>query len=230
MAVAVVAPAPMRQRHVAWAAALGGGVVAVKTIHLALTHATGAVPTLVRQLVLVALVLVAVRAVAGHRAARVMGLAPPRRAVRWGWTVLPAVAVLAAWVVVAAARGDFDVPRPWDAARIVVATGIGEELLFRGAVYGLAARASRTLAVMLSSIAFGWWHVVDALHAIHRVWPAAVAVGFVAGTVALMTLVGVAVFAPLRRVSGSAWGPALLHASWNLGATLALGHLASAWR
>ncbi len=216
-------------RPVARAVVLAAIVVAAKAVHLLLDPLADPAETIARQIILVGLVVLVVRwAVGRGRVGRVMGLRPPGRARRWAWTVLPAAGVLLGWLAVAALRGGATPMPGRDVARIVIATGFGEEFLFRGAVYGLAARGGRRLAAGVSSAAFGWWHLVDALHGVHRAWPGELAVAFVAGSVALMTVVALVVFVPLRRRSGSTWGPALLHAAWNLGATLALGHLVSA--
>ena len=206
------------------AAFVAAVVVLAKAVHLLLDPSADAIETLVRQALLVALVVAVVwRVVGRERLVRVMGLRVPLR--RLAWTVGPAAVVLGGLFGVAALRGLPISLSGWDTARIVVATGLGEELLFRGAVYGLAVRRSRRLAVVVSSVAFGWWHVVDAIQDVTGNLPVGPAVLFVLGTVALMTAVGFVVFAPLRRLAGSAWGPGLLHASWNLGATVAFGHV-----
>src|SRR6266508_4527052 len=152
MAVAVV-EAPVRSpvtpraramRPVARAVVLAAIVVAAKAVHLLLDPLADPAETIARQIILVGLVVLVVRwAVGRGRVGRVMGLRPPGRARRWAWTVLPAAGVLLGWLAVAALRGGATPMPGRDVARIVISTGFGEEFLFRGAVYGLAARGRR---------------------------------------------------------------------------------------
>lgn len=114
---------------------------------------------------------------------------------------------------------------------VPLATVIPEEVAFRGVLWGLLERAGGvTLAVVGSSLLFGFWHVLPALQVTrtstvlaggHRA-PARrvlVVIAVVVGT----TLAGV-VLAELRRRSGSLLAPSLLHLATNAG-----GVLAAAW-
>jgi uncharacterized protein len=112
--------------------------------------------------------------------------------------------------------------------RIPLATAVAEELLFRGALFGLSARDRSLVAAGVgTSIAFGLWHVAPSLHAhdantshaelASRVGgaPASVAV-----TVAVTAGAG-AVLAALRVRSKSVVAPIVAHAALNTVAFLA---------
>jgi membrane protease YdiL (CAAX protease family) len=109
------------------------------------------------------------------------------------------------------------------AVRIPFETALAEEVLFRGALLGLALRQRSTLAAVgTSSVLFGLWHV-------HPTWvghdgsalgsalgdhPSA-RLGSVAATVAATSVAGAA-FAALRLRSGSVLAPVLVHAALNM--------------
>jgi membrane protease YdiL (CAAX protease family) len=141
------------------------------------------------------------------------------------WSTLPALTVAAVYVLIAlpsAATGHAGLGK---VVEIVVVTALGEELLFRGLLLSLAFWRSPSLkSFLVPSLAFGFWHVVDAYRdAAAASWPWPADVLFVAGTVVLMTVVSAAVLCPLRLRSGSVLGPVLLHATVNLcGAFLGL--------
>ena len=108
-----------------------------------------------------------------------------------------------------------------------------EELAFRSVLWGALARHQRQWQVLVTtSVVFGFWHVLPALHVGETNRGVAEAVGsagpavVVAGTVALTTVGGL-VFGELRRRSGSVLASAGAH--W---ATNALGVLFGllAWR
>jgi uncharacterized protein len=108
-----------------------------------------------------------------------------------------------------------------------------EELAFRSVLWGALARHMRPRHVLVTtSVVFGFWHVLPALHVGETNRGVAEAVGgagpavVVAGTVALTTVGGL-VFGQLRRRSGSVLASAGAH--W---ATNALGVLFGllAWR
>jgi membrane protease YdiL (CAAX protease family) len=107
--------------------------------------------------------------------------------------------------------------------RIPLETAAAEELLFRGAVLGLATdRLGDVAGVAVSSVLFGLWHVPPALDALGASGVADVAGGgpvgrwgAVTGTVAATSVAGV-VFAELRRRSGSVVAPALVHGALNV--------------
>jgi uncharacterized protein len=109
------------------------------------------------------------------------------------------------------------------AARIPLETALSEELIFRGALLGVALdRRSTPAAVLSSSVLFGLWHVlptwvgletaaVGQTDAARRPEHAAT----VAGVVSATTCAGVA-FAALRLRSGSVIAPVLAHAALNM--------------
>jgi CAAX protease family protein len=111
--------------------------------------------------------------------------------------------------------------------RIPIATALGEELIFRGALLGLFGRKrSTTVAVAASSLLFGIWHVLPTLESLAANSPengdhsAAHKLGVVAGTVAATAAAGVG-FALLRLRSGSVLAPAIVHAAINSSAFVA---------
>lgn len=112
--------------------------------------------------------------------------------------------------------------------RVPVGTAVVEELAFRGVLLGLLLQAASPLrAVVVSSLAFGLWHVAATTVTL-RINDVAVGslqgLGTVAGAVAVTTVAGAA-FCALRLVSGGLLAPVLAH--W---ATNALGLLAAATR
>jgi membrane protease YdiL (CAAX protease family) len=108
---------------------------------------------------------------------------------------------------------------------IPIGTALFEETIFRGVLLGVLLRsATRHSAVILSSVLFGFWHLLPALQDAKGESGAAT-VGIVAGTIAVTTAAGV-VFAWLRLRSESLAAPVLAHIATNsvtyVGAVLAL--------
>jgi len=113
-------------------------------------------------------------------------------------------------------------------ARIPLGTVLLEETGFRGVLYAMLARRYRLpIAVAISSLLFGLWHVLPSLglqrenaavHALFGSGPLGAAAS-VAAAVAGTTLAGVA-FCELRRRSGSLLAPFVLH--WATGAVALL--------
>lgn len=101
--------------------------------------------------------------------------------------------------------------------RIPLISALAEEILFRGVVYGLvAAVAPWWAAILVSSLAFGLWHVVGGLdHARVHGMSKGRQTGHVAGTVAATALAGVG-FGLLRFWTGGIWASVLVHAAVNL--------------
>jgi CAAX protease family protein len=106
--------------------------------------------------------------------------------------------------------------------RIPIATALAEELVFRGVILGFGQRdGDRRRALLVSSLAFGLWHIGSALHPErqratagvvgYRLPPAPVAV---LGDVAATTIGGIG-FGWLRLRSGSIAAPVLAHAALN---------------
>ncbi len=106
---------------------------------------------------------------------------------------------------------------------IPVGTALYEEVLFRGVLLGLASkRMPLPAAVALTSVAFGFWHVVPALrnqqaHPLTRDRHEAVVV---AATVANTAVLG-ALLAIQRLHTGSLAAPVLTHAASNATSFLA---------
>ena len=93
---------------------------------------------------------------------------------------------------------------------IPLGTVVYEEVIFRGVLLGAMLRSgSRTRAIIVTSVAFGLWHVPPALTDA-RGHTAFGALGVVAGTIAITTLAGV-LFAWLRLRSRSVVAPMLGH-------------------
>jgi len=162
---------------------------------------------------------------------------------RWGLGVIGLVAgVYVVGVLLPLTRPAFqDVryhlpfPEALRTAFLVIPLGtvVLEELAFRSVLWGMFSRHLRPWQVLAgTSVLFGFWHVLPALHvgATNRGVSEAVggagSAALVVGTVALTTVGGL-VFGELRRRSDSVLAPAGLH--W---ATNALGVLFGfvAWR
>jgi uncharacterized protein len=124
-------------------------------------------------------------------------------------------------------RYDLPLPEALKTAFVVIPLGtvVLEEIAFRSVLWGMLSRHQpEWLVLVTTSVLFGFWHVMPALHvgATNRGVSQAVGAGtavIVVGTVALTTLGGL-VFGELRRRSGSVLAPAGAH--W---ATNALGVL-----
>lgn len=114
--------------------------------------------------------------------------------------------------------------------RIPLATSLFEEVAFRGVLLALGLRSgSEVAAVLVSSAAFGLWHVGPTLEMLRLngvAWTAPRTAATVAGAVAV-TAVGGIVFAVLRLHSGSLAAPVLAHWATNALALLAAVHLRS---
>jgi membrane protease YdiL (CAAX protease family) len=113
--------------------------------------------------------------------------------------------------------------------RIPLGTAMAEELIFRGALLGLYLQQHRPwVAVVLSSLVFGAWHVLPTLNSLDTNPGAAGAAGSLAlqaGAVALVVLatgVAGAFFSWLRLRSGSIVAPWLTHTGFN-----SIGYLGS---
>jgi uncharacterized protein len=106
--------------------------------------------------------------------------------------------------------------------RIPFATALVEELAFRGVILGLGLRSGgRSRALVVSSVAFGLWHVGPALHPERQRSSAdllghqiASAPAVVLGDVLATTVGGIA-FGWLRLRSRSIVAPAMAHAALN---------------
>jgi membrane protease YdiL (CAAX protease family) len=174
-----------------------------------------------------------------------LGLDPahaPRGAAVGLATVPVIAAALGAASAVPALRGLFHDDRVFDATsaeamrkvlvRVPLETALAEEVVFRGSLLALAdAAGTRRSALAWSSVVFGLWHVLPALHS-HRsdsgtakaAAPVGGAAAVVAGTVIATTAAGVG-FAWLRRRSRSVLAPVLAHTAVNALAFLATRHV-----
>jgi membrane protease YdiL (CAAX protease family) len=109
--------------------------------------------------------------------------------------------------------------------RIPLATALVEELTFRGVILGLGRRSGDARrALVVSSLAFGLWHVGAALHPARTAAAGEIvgdhggtAAAAVAGDVVATTIGGIG-FGWLRLKSGSIAAPALAHAALNASA------------
>jgi uncharacterized protein len=110
--------------------------------------------------------------------------------------------------------------------KIPIGTVLFEEVLFRGVLLKAAMRRHRTtVAVALTSVVFGLWHIAPTIVGLQAngVAPGSPGgIGAIVGTVAVTTVAGVA-FSWLRLRTGSLVAPMLAH--W---ATNAFGLLAAA--
>jgi membrane protease YdiL (CAAX protease family) len=112
--------------------------------------------------------------------------------------------------------------------RIPLATALAEEVAFRGVLLGLLLRRwSRARAVLVTSAAFGLWHVAPALGTVDGSVAGSLgddllgATIIVGGQVVLTAAAGVAL-AWLRLRSGHVLAPALAHWALNGSAVLAV--------
>ncbi|GAB2654144.1 hypothetical protein GCM10027088_35570 [Nocardia goodfellowii] len=123
-----------------------------------------------------------------------------------GYAAILAIPALRAKLVELADHDPEVSPAEWAAIHIPIGTAYSEELVFRGTLEPFLDNAfgSRRGAV-LAALTFGLWHI----------HPARAAGDSVPGTIALTTLGGLT-FGWLRRRSGSATAPFLLH--WALNA------------
>jgi CAAX protease family protein len=108
--------------------------------------------------------------------------------------------------------------------RVPLGTGLYEEVLFRGIIFGVLARRTSVLgAALWSSLLFGVWHVLPALDAIEAN-PIGEAIGGtwvpVFGAVVSTFAVGLG-FVWLRLYSGSILAPIMVHIAANSTALLA---------
>jgi membrane protease YdiL (CAAX protease family) len=215
-----------------------GVVISVKAGHLWYDEEISDLATIVRQGILVVAALAFAAYFLRGRTSEVVGFVPARRVERkrkgaeivsetvsrkpaWLWLAVPPVLVVAVWAVVALKRGHVNDLHLVTQARIIFATGVGEEVLFRGVAFGLALRRSLFAALVISSIGFGFWHLPDAVVTVSKEdWAWEADALYLAGTAVSMTLVGLLVFGPLRLLSRVVWGPVLMHTAWNLGLRL----------
>lgn len=115
------------------------------------------------------------------------------------------------------------------AIRIPLGTALVEEVLFRGVLLGLMLSLHSTLiAILLSSIIFGLWHIFPTIKSLENNDAAAALVGKnkskKAGSiiaVILVTTVAGIFFAWLRVISNSILAPWLVH--WSINASGVLG-------
>jgi membrane protease YdiL (CAAX protease family) len=148
---------------------------------------------------------------------------PGRSGVDVAWTFGPAGLLLGGAGVVAAFRGA---SIGWvELSGIVFGTALLEEVVFRGLLLSRSVQVGGGwVRVLVPAVAFGFWHLTDALHDAqeHPEWGLALRSGLVVGTVVAMAAVSLLVFEPLRLRSGSIASPWLLHAAWNV-SLVALG-------
>jgi uncharacterized protein len=170
--------------------------------------------------------------------ARTIGCDPDDipRGLHWGATVAGGTtAVVAALRALDRSGSRFRDDRVTDASggeaafhllvRIPLATALVEELTFRGVILGLGRRGGDTRrALVVSSLAFGLWHVGAALHPARTAAAGELvgdhggtALAAVAGDVVATTIGGIG-FGWLRLKSGSIAAPALAHAALNASA------------
>lgn len=105
---------------------------------------------------------------------------------------------------------------------IPITTVLFEEILFRGLLVGyFLTQTSDINAILLSSVLFGFWHILPALNFAKTNKAAqGLPVITIIGTIIFTTLTGMA-FAWLRVVSGSILAPMLIHFASNSGGYMA---------
>ena len=108
--------------------------------------------------------------------------------------------------------------------RIPLGTAVVEEVIFRGAIYGLLSRVWKVpAAALIASVLFGLWHVLPTLSTLSTVRGAGVLAGTTAGAVSVLVTVAATtgaglIFVWLRERSGSLLAPILAHAGLNASA------------
>ena len=146
------------------------------------------------------------------------------------WTFTPASLMLTIGAIVSLALGwpaaakDIDM---WELAELFFVTAFGEELIFRGILLGMALVATTESRVRpakdrtrtgfwIVSLAFGLWHVADAvlLGQANNYSGGAIAVWTV-GNVLATTLASILILIPLRLRSGNVYAPSLVHLAAN---------------
>jgi membrane protease YdiL (CAAX protease family) len=112
--------------------------------------------------------------------------------------------------------------------RVPFGTALAEELIFRGALLGLfLQRHPRRSAIAMSSLVFGFWHVLPTLNTLHLDAVGSLTHGDAlrTGAAVLVSVLATALagwgFAWLRFRAGSVLAPVLAHASVNSFALLA---------
>jgi uncharacterized protein len=162
-----------------------------------------------------------------------LGLAAVRWAPVWGAAAI-AVAATLAWLAGRTPALESTVADPrvarlgrtefaaYVGLRIPFVSALAEEILFRGIVYGLvAAVAPAWVAIGVSSVAFGLWHVMAGLEQAGAQGMArGRRNGHVVGTVMFTALAGVG-FGLIRFWTGGVWAPAAVHAAVNVTFALA---------
>jgi len=97
---------------------------------------------------------------------------------------------------------------------IPLGTVVFEEVIFRGVLLAVLLRwGSRRQAIVVSSVVFGFWHVIPALGHVSGKGVVA-SLGVVVGTIAATSVAG-ALFAWLRIRSNSLFAPILAHVATN---------------
>lgn len=107
--------------------------------------------------------------------------------------------------------------------RVPLGTALLEELAFRGALFALLAPKGVWVATLISSIAFGFWHIGPTIQTVLANRPHATRAAVtkvVVGAVIFATIAGL-VLASLRVLTGSLAAPFALHATFNALTTLA---------
>ena len=107
--------------------------------------------------------------------------------------------------------------------RVPLGTVMLEEVAFRGVILALLGGSDRPVAIAVSSVAFGFWHVAPTINLVAANRPHASNADkrrAVAGAVAFTALAGIAL-AGLRFASGGLAGPIGVHATVNGLGTLA---------
>lgn len=145
---------------------------------------------------------------AGLRLREDIGLRPPDR-MRPRWPLAIAGAGVVAGVALAAARHRHcaDGPVAGVLARMLIATALGEEVLFRGVLLAVSscAELSRSASAILDTTAFAAWHLA-----------AATTDGRVDPLQVLAPGAGSVLFRWARRRYGTVLAPVLLHAMFNV--------------
>ncbi len=161
-----------------------------------------------------------------------MGLATEHLAAGLAFGIAACLVVAAATVMFVSLRGrKIEVSRkdwPEFLVRVPLGTALAEELIFRGAVFGmLLTRFSHLAALVLSSLIFGLWHLLpgpinswahDSLGAkAAKVWKRHAVSSL---STVIFTFAGGLLFGLLRLLTGSIVTPWLVHSAANISGLL----------
>lgn len=159
-------------------------------------------------------------AFAGAAVALLAGAIAFARRKKWDgavlWTVSPLVVVASSSAVAMEIGSGDGALTDRTLLDLLMVTALAEELIFRGAILGMAYRTLRTsmAAEWFTTFAFGCWHIGNALNGSQKMSPMGRA-GWIAVTI-VVTMIGGVMFSWMRHRTRSLLGPVATHTATNL--------------